>query len=182
MKILITGASGQLGAYLLEEAPRLGHSVVGWSGARAERRGAVDLEPVDLADLDAIEPALDRANPAAIIHAAAISSAEGVRLDPARAELINVRATRRIAEWAESRAAAVRLHLDRPGFRRDGGDEPRGRSRPNRSWPTAGPSGPPSVAVLIDPVSAVLTHPVAGRGPAAAPVRSRVARGRLGVL
>ncbi len=102
MKIVVTGASGQLGAYLLDELSHLGHTVVAWSGSHAERRGSVDLVPVDLADLDAIEPALDRHDPGAVIHAAAISSAEAVRLDRPRADLVNVRATRRIAEWAES--------------------------------------------------------------------------------
>ena len=103
MKILVTGASGQLGAYLLDELARSGHQVVGWSGAKPERRDGFDLVPVDLTDLDAAEAALDRVDPGAIIHLAAISSAEAVRLDRARAEVVNVASTRRLAEWAESR-------------------------------------------------------------------------------
>ena len=102
MKILITGASGQLGAYLLMDLHARGQQVIAWSGSRTGRQGDLDLVPVDLADLDAIEPALDRADPGVVIHAAALSSAEAVRLDPARADLINIRATRRIAEWVES--------------------------------------------------------------------------------
>ena len=156
MKILVTGASGQLGAYLLEEAAQLGHAVVGWSGARAERRGAVDLQPVDLADLDAIDPALDRAAPAAIIHAAAISSAEAVRVDPDRAALVNVRATRRIAEWAESRrrrfvftSTDLVFAGDRALSREDDPAEPTlAYGRTKRAA---------EVAVVVHPVSAVLT-------------------------
>ena len=102
MKILVTGASGQLGAYLLDELSRSPHQVVAWSGSTRQRRGAFDLEPVDLADLDALETAIGRADPGAVIHAAAISSAVAVRLDRARADGINVQATRRIAEWADS--------------------------------------------------------------------------------
>ncbi len=102
MKILVTGAGGQLGAYLLSELARTGHQVAAWSGSQSERRGGQECVPVDLTDLDAIEPALDRINPDSVIHLAAISSAEAVRLDPGRAEAVNVRATRRIAEWVES--------------------------------------------------------------------------------
>ncbi len=103
MKILVTGASGQLGAYLLDELARTGHQVSAWSGSNSKRRGDQGCVPVDLTDLDAIEPALDRIDPDAVIHLAAISSADAVRLDPARAEAVNVRATRRISEWVESR-------------------------------------------------------------------------------
>ena len=102
MKILITGASGQLGAYLLALFARSRHEVVAWSGSVGERRGEFDLVPMDLTDLDAIEPALDRVRPEVVIHAAALSSAEAVRLEPERARAINVRAPRRIGEWVES--------------------------------------------------------------------------------
>ena len=102
MKILVTGASGQLGAYLLAEIARSRHEVFAWSGSVGERRGELDLVPIDLTDLDSIEPALDSIRPDAVIHAAALSSAEAVRIEPERAEVINVRATRRIAEWVES--------------------------------------------------------------------------------
>ena len=102
MKILVTGASGQLGAYLLAELAGSRHEVVAWSGRERVRRGGFDLDPVDLLDLDAVEAALDQARPDAVVHAAALSSAEAVRLDPERAEAINVRATRRIGEWVES--------------------------------------------------------------------------------
>lgn len=160
MKILITGASGQLGAYLLDELARGGHAALGWAGAHPGRRGDVELVPVDLADLDAIEPALDRADPAAIVHAAAISSAEAARLDPDRATLVNFAATRRIAEWAEShhrRFVFTSTDLvfggDRAMNHEDDPAEPiltYGRTKRAAER-----------AVLIAPVSAVLTHPIA---------------------
>ena len=102
MKILVTGASGQLGAYLLAGLAGSRHEVVAWSGRERARRGGFDLDPVDLLDLDALESALESARPDAVIHAAALSSAEAVQLNPERAEAINVRATRRIGEWVES--------------------------------------------------------------------------------
>ena len=131
MKILVTGASGQLGAYLLDELAAIGHAVVAWSGATRPSRGAVAFVPVDLADLDAIEPSLDRADPGVVIHLAAISSAEAVRLDRPRADLVNVRSTRRIAEWAESKhrrlvftSTDLVFGGDRPFRREDDAAEP----------------------------------------------------------
>ena len=160
MKILVTGASGQLGAYLLDELGRSGHDIVAWSGSVQGDRGAVALVPIDLADLDAIEPALDRDRPAAVIHAAAISSAEAVRLDPDRAEIVNVRATRRIAEWAESRGRRfvfTSTDLVFAGTRAmNREDEP---AEPVLAYGRTKRAA--ERAVLIDPVSAVLTHPVA---------------------
>ncbi len=55
MRVLVTGASGQLGAYLIEGLQSRGHEVRGWSGRTTGRRGAVTLVPVDLADPDAVE-------------------------------------------------------------------------------------------------------------------------------
>jgi dTDP-4-dehydrorhamnose reductase len=101
MLILLTGASGQLGAYLIDRLVGHGHDVIAWSGTdRGDRRG-VPFTPIDLADGEATEKALDRAEPDAIIHAAALSSAEAVRLDPPRASTINVDATSRIADWCD---------------------------------------------------------------------------------
>jgi dTDP-4-dehydrorhamnose reductase len=103
MRILLTGASGQLGAYLIDRLVGRGHEVIAWSGAETGARRGVDLTPMNLADADATARGLDQADPDAVIHAAAISSAEAVRLDPDRASAVNVEATARIAEWCDRR-------------------------------------------------------------------------------
>ena len=103
MKILLTGASGQLGAYLIRRLLADGHEVTAWSGRRPESREGVACRPVDLTDLDRIASELDRADPDGVIHAAAISAADAVRLDPRGAHALNVEATRRIAGWAGDR-------------------------------------------------------------------------------
>lgn len=104
MRVLITGASGQLGAYLLETlVEAAGTEVIGWSGRQREERSGIVLEPVDLADSSALVRALDACDPGAILHAAAISSAEAVRRDPTWAEAVNVAATAQIADWCRSR-------------------------------------------------------------------------------
>ncbi len=100
MRILITGASGQLGAYLIAEAIDRGHEPIPWSGSDAGTRSGVPLVPVDLTDRGATERALDESRPDLMIHAAALSSADAVRLDPARARQVNVEATRALAEWS----------------------------------------------------------------------------------
>jgi dTDP-4-dehydrorhamnose reductase len=106
MRILVTGASGQLGAYLLDALDRSGHSVIAWGRPGSARRGAVELVPVDL-ETDDIGGGLDQADPDVVIHLAAISSAEGVRLDPGRGRRVNVEATRQIADWCTQKKRGV---------------------------------------------------------------------------
>src|SRR5205814_5167922 len=57
------------------------------------------LRPVDLTDESAVAAALEEANPEAIIHAAAVSSAQAAYRDPQRAEAVNIAATQRLAAW-----------------------------------------------------------------------------------
>lgn len=104
MRILLTGASGQLGAYLLESLSlREDFEIIGWSGRHREMRGALALEPVDLTNPEALEQALEAANPDAILHAGAVSSADAVRRDPAHAWSVNVGASTQIARWCRAR-------------------------------------------------------------------------------
>src|SRR5262249_43548336 len=55
---------------------------------------------VELADSRALLAALADSNPDAVIHAAAVSSADAVRRDPQHAHAVNVEATRLISNWA----------------------------------------------------------------------------------
>src|SRR5438445_30218 len=50
MRLLLTGASGQLGAYLLRHLHAEGADVVAWSGQDAGERFGTRLLPVDLGD------------------------------------------------------------------------------------------------------------------------------------
>ena len=99
MRVVLTGASGQLGAYLIEPLLAGGHELVAWSGRLAGRRAGVDLSPVDLTDAEATGRALAAADPEVIVHAAALSRAEEVRRDPERGRAVNVEATARLAAW-----------------------------------------------------------------------------------
>jgi len=103
MRIVLTGASGSLGAYLVESLGAAGHDVVAWSGGSTGARSGVPLVPVDLEDGNAVAVRLDGDDPAAVIHAGALSAAEGVRRDPERGHRVNVVATERIADWCARR-------------------------------------------------------------------------------
>src|SRR5208337_2492101 len=104
MRILVTGASGQLGSYLAHELLRAGRfDLVLWSRGTTGSRWGLEVRPVDLADGSALTSALEAANPDVVIHAAAISKADEVRKAPERAWAVNVEGTRRLAAWCGDR-------------------------------------------------------------------------------
>jgi dTDP-4-dehydrorhamnose reductase len=104
MRIVVTGASGRLGSELLDRLTREGrHEVFAWTGTTRGTRGEASLRPVELDDERAIDRALEDVDPEAVIHAGALSSADGVRRDPARGRAVNVEATRRLAAWTAAR-------------------------------------------------------------------------------
>lgn len=103
MRVVLTGASGQFGSYVAERLAAAGHAVVAWSGTAGGVRGGVALRPVDLTDAAATERVLAEADPEAVVHAAALSTAAGVFRAPERARAINVEATARLAAWCARR-------------------------------------------------------------------------------
>jgi dTDP-4-dehydrorhamnose reductase len=100
MRIVVTGASGQLGSYLVDRLIGGPHEIIGWSRRPRDDRGKRALRPVELSDHPGFALALDEADPDVVIHAAAISSAEEARRDPQRSTAVNVEATRFLSEWA----------------------------------------------------------------------------------
>jgi len=103
MRVVLTGASGQLGPYLRERLATAGHRVVAWGGRTGGVRDAATPTRVDLTDPAATAEALEAADPEVVLHAAAISTAEGVRQDPERGRAVNVEATARLAAWCARR-------------------------------------------------------------------------------
>lgn len=100
MRVLLTGASGQLGCYVVRQwRPDCGH-LVAWSGSRAGRVGAVELHPIDLTRRDDVWRALECTQPDVILHTAAVSKPEAVLQNPARGWLVNRDATRTLVAWA----------------------------------------------------------------------------------
>lgn len=98
MRILVTGASGQLGSYLLRELSKSTHSVVAWSGTATGSLFGTHFRPVPLDHWDAVASAFREARPDAIIHAAAIGSIAACHADPARATRVNTLASGQLAQ------------------------------------------------------------------------------------
>jgi dTDP-4-dehydrorhamnose reductase len=86
MKILITGAAGQLGRALLEEAGRLGWEAV-----------ATDLEELDITDAGSVGEQLRRVKPGALINAAAATRVDDLEGDPDLAISVNALGPRNLA-------------------------------------------------------------------------------------
>jgi len=108
MRVLITGASGQLGAYLLRALGADDDAkVVAWSGTRAVERFGVACTPIDLTDRDAVARAFEAAAPDVVIHAAAMAKPTQVYREPDRARAINVVATQQLVELAADRHARL---------------------------------------------------------------------------
>lgn len=107
-RLLLTGASGLLGGYLLEQV-RGRAGVVAWSGSTAAVRAGVAMLPIDLTDLSAVERSFRDAAPAVVIHAAAMAGVADCARDPRRARRVNTEATATLARLCT--AAGARLLL-----------------------------------------------------------------------
>jgi dTDP-4-dehydrorhamnose reductase len=94
-RVLITGATGRLGAYLLRDLRGRGLDVIAWGGRSA----------VDLCDPDAPAAAFRQVNPDLVVHTAAVSSVEECERDPALARQANADATQRLAKLAAAARA-----------------------------------------------------------------------------
>ncbi len=114
MKILVTGAAGQLGHDVVNELARRGHEVIGSDVRRpaglplSERRGSSEAQPaflaLDITDADAVSSAIGRIGPDAVIHCAAWTAVDDAEDEENReaVDLINGQGTRNIAEAAKA--------------------------------------------------------------------------------
>jgi dTDP-4-dehydrorhamnose reductase len=102
MRILVTGGAGGLGAYVIEALAIDRADLVVWGRTAGKTEAGVAIEGIDLQG-PAWPSRLDESDPDVIVHLAAVSLAEAVRLDPARADRVNVEATRRLADWCAAR-------------------------------------------------------------------------------
>ena len=96
MRIVVTGARGQLGTELVESASNRGHDVV-----------ATTRATLDVCDRDATIDAMRSSRPDVIIHAAAWTAVDACESDPDRAMRDNGEATRNVVDAARACGARV---------------------------------------------------------------------------
>lgn len=108
MRILLTGASGLVGAAVARAAGAAGHEVTGtvWRQAQILVPGLARMEIMDLRDAGAVQAACRAARPAVIINCAAVAEPGACLADPAGAEIMNVR----LPEWL-AQAGARLIHV-----------------------------------------------------------------------
>lgn len=110
MKVLVTGADGFVGRYLVRRLVETGDEVaagcrpgglpVDWSAAAPG--GPVTVVPLEITDRGSVERALGW-GPAAVVHLAAIASTREARQDPAGAWVVNAAGTAQLVAAATRR-------------------------------------------------------------------------------
>lgn len=107
--ILVTGAGGQLGRYLLDVCRKRRLSVVGLG---ANPGPGVDVT-VDIGDDLAVSKAVAAIAPGVVIHAAAYTDVDGCERDPAKADRVNHHGASNVAAAAgESGAWVIAVGTD----------------------------------------------------------------------
>jgi dTDP-4-dehydrorhamnose reductase len=102
MRLLVTGASGQLGSHLLQECRNHSIHAVAWSGRQQGELFGYPLRSVDLSNADALVAAFHEARPDVLVHTAAMTVLADCLRDRERARLINSHSSALLAELADA--------------------------------------------------------------------------------
>lgn len=98
MRILVTGASGQLGSYLLQELAQRNRDVVAWSHSTTGESFGIPLRPVDLSQDQQFRRAFADAQPDMVLHCGGMTSVADCYREPELAHQVNTRATETLSE------------------------------------------------------------------------------------
>ncbi len=96
MKIIVTGASGQLGSDVVAELESNGHTVV-----------PADIAQLDITDLSAVESFFEIVKPEAVIHCAAYTNVDGAETEKELCKRINADGTENIAKMCRKHGAKL---------------------------------------------------------------------------
>ena len=111
MKILLTGASGLVGAAFAEAAARRGHRVVGVVGRAAfALPGLAERRSLDLEDAAGVTTLALEVFPDAIVNCAAVAEPAACDADPVRAQALNVSLPAMLAKLAHHLSARL-VHI-----------------------------------------------------------------------
>lgn len=87
MKVLVTGAKGQLGYDVLHELKKRGHEAVG-----------VDIAEMDITDTQSVAYVIGEVKPEAVIHCAAWTAVDAAEDNEEKVRLVNAKGTENIAK------------------------------------------------------------------------------------
>ena len=99
MRVLLTGAGGQLGLELAEALPHRGHEVV-----------VLDRQRLDVADPEAVDSAIEEHAPGIVVNAAAYTNVDGCEEALDLAYSVNALGPRNLAQACERRGSEL-LHV-----------------------------------------------------------------------
>jgi dTDP-4-dehydrorhamnose reductase len=112
MRILVTGANGLLGGFLVPELAEAGHEVLatGLGPCRLPDAGAFRYATLDITDAMSVRARMADFSPEVVVHAAAVTQADDCEKHPVRCWNVNVTATRFIVD-AAVRQSAFPIHI-----------------------------------------------------------------------
>jgi dTDP-4-dehydrorhamnose reductase len=105
MRLLLTGANGQLGRELRRALQPIGTLIASSRDGRLHDGG--HGEAVNLAHPESLTAVLDQVQPAIIVNAAAYTAVDRAESEPALAHRVNAEAVAVIARWAAAHAALI---------------------------------------------------------------------------